>query len=209
MSPRMIPLLVALATGCASSNQTADTKDSYQLEGNGAELYEQILVPPLFAPWADDLIERVELKPGEKVLDVATGTGIVARKAAEIVGPTGSVTGLDINPVMLSVAQKAPAPAEPKIEWVEGDALKLPFPDGTFNVVFCQQALQFFPDRAQAIKEMYRVLAPGGRVAVSSWRAAEQNPYAIEFAKVVETKVDPRAGQETRSPFNWDDAAEM
>jgi ubiquinone/menaquinone biosynthesis C-methylase UbiE len=187
----------------------AEEKNEYQLEGSGPELYEQILVPPLFTPWADDLIKRAKIKPGEKILDVATGTGIVARRVAEAVGPSGAVTALDINPGMLAVAKKSPAPDKPAIEWVEGDAQKLPFPDRKFNAVFCQEAMQFFPDRKKAVREMYRVLAPGGRVALSSWRAPEHNPYGIEFAKVVEKKVSAKAAAETRSPFGWDDKEEM
>lgn len=184
-------------------------ENNYQLEGTGPELYEKILVPPLFAPYAEDLIKRVELKEGEKVLDVATGTGIVARKAAAVVGEKGAVTGLDINPGMLAVAKEADAPDAPTIEWVEGDAQKLPFKDGTFDVVFCQQALQFIPDRAKAIKEMHRVLKPGGRIAVSIWRAPGENPYGEQFAKVVSAEVSPEAGKETTSPFGWDNQEEL
>jgi ubiquinone/menaquinone biosynthesis C-methylase UbiE len=218
-------LSMLLAVGCSSSSNekapttaaaaapapsgNTDTKNEYKLEGSGPELYEKILVPPLFTPWADDLIKRADIKPGEKVLDVATGTGIVARKVAAVIGPSGSITALDINPAMLAVAKKTPAPEKPAIEWVEGDAQKLPFPDGKFNAVFCQEAMQFFPDRQKAVREMFRVLAPGGRVALASWRAAERNPYGIEFAKVVSKRVSPQAGTETRSPFGWDNKDEM
>lgn len=196
-------------SGTTPASPASETRTEYTLEGSGPELYEKILVPPLFAPWADDLVNRAHLERGDRVLDVGTGTGIVARRATAIVGPSGSVTALDISPDMLAVARKAPAPAQPIIEWIEGDALDLRFPDATFNVVLCQQALQFFPDRAQALREMFRVLAPGGRIAVSSWRSPELNPYAIEFAKVVDKQVGPEAGAETRSPFGWDNQREL
>jgi ubiquinone/menaquinone biosynthesis C-methylase UbiE len=189
--------------------EAAEARNEYKLEGSGPELYEKILVPPLFTPWADDLIRRVDIKSGEKVLDVATGTGIVARRAAAVVGPSGTVTALDINPAMLGVARKAPAPEQPAIKWVEGDALILPFGDGEFDVVMCQQAMQFFQDRKKAVHEMFRVLARGGRVALASWRAPEHNPYGIAFARVVERRVSPEAGKETRSPFAWDNGDEM
>jgi ubiquinone/menaquinone biosynthesis C-methylase UbiE len=213
-------LSLCLALGCSSStggtapdpaspSAPPEARNEYKLEGSGPELYEKILVPPLFAPWADDLISRAQLRQGQRVLDVATGTGIVARKAAAVVGPSGKVTALDINPAMLALAKTTDAPAEPAIEWVEGDAHKLPFPDKSFDVVFCQQAMQFFSDRPKAVREMYRVLVPGGRVAVASWRSPERNPYGIAFAKVVDKRVSPEAGAETRSPFGWDSQEEM
>jgi ubiquinone/menaquinone biosynthesis C-methylase UbiE len=198
---------LALLLASCGSPSSDDAADRYVLEGSGPELYEQVLVPVLFAPWADDLIRRAELEPGERVLDVATGTGIVARKAAVVVGPRGVVAGLDISEAMLETAARAPAPSLPEIEWTQGDALELPYADASFDVVFCQQALQFFPDRQRALAEMQRVLAPGGRVVVSVWRAPEHNPYALEFARAVAVRVGARAGGEARSPFAWDDPA--
>lgn len=202
---RYLSILSSFLFIASCSSTGSEGSNNYQLEGTGAELYEKILVPPLFDPWATDLIRRAGVKTGHRVLDVATGTGIVARRVAGIVGRTGSVTGLDISPGMLSVAKKSPAPDEPQIRWVEGDALELPFDDASFDVVVCQQALQFFPDRGMAIREMFRVLKPGGRVAVSVWRSVAHNPYGKAFAAAVRRRVSPAAGEEATSPFGWDD----
>src|SRR5712664_1454339 len=113
--------------------------------GSGPEIYERHMVPAIFGPWAVDLVKLAALIPGERVLDVACGTGIVARLAAERVGPMGRVIGLDLNAGMLTVARSASAGTE-NIEWREGNATALPFADKTFELVLCQQGLQFFPD---------------------------------------------------------------
>ena len=133
----------------------------WQLVDNSAQAYERYLVTAVMAAFADDLVEIV--RPGDRVLDVACGTGIVARRAA---ARGAEVVGADLNGQMLAVASAA----EPAIEWLEADAADLPFPDGAFDVVLCQQGLQFMPDPAAAVAEMRRVLAPGGRLAVSVWR---------------------------------------
>ncbi len=122
------------------------------------EVYEQALVGPLFQPWAQSLLDDVELKPGEGVLDIACGTGIVARLAKERLGPTGRVVGVDVNPQMLAVARRV----APTIDWREGDASALPLRgDEQFDVVLCQQGFQFFQDRAAAARQMRRALVRG------------------------------------------------
>jgi ubiquinone/menaquinone biosynthesis C-methylase UbiE len=138
-------------------------------------VYESILVPHLFTPWAHDLVARAEPKPGERVLDVACGTGIVVRAVLPIAGPNGRVTGVDFSPEMLAVARTR-VPGEAPVEWYEASAEALPFSDAAFDLVLCQQGLQFFPDKPGAIREFWRVLAPGGRVALSVWRTLEHNP---------------------------------
>ena len=127
------------------------------------------MVPGHMSGWAEDLLAAAELAPGERVLDVACGTGIVARSAAPRVGREGRVIGLDLTEDMLAVARARPAPAGVAIEWRQGDAAALPFPDGSCDLVCCQQGLQFMPDPRAALREMRRVLAPEGRVAVSVW----------------------------------------
>ena len=141
----------------------------------GPEVYESFLVPHLFTPWAHDLVARAEPKPGERVLDVACGTGIVVRAALPVVGPNGRVTGADLSPAMLAVARTR-VPDEAPVEWYEASAEALPFSDAAFDLVLCQQGLQFFPDKPGAIREFRRVLAPGGRVALSVWRTLQHNP---------------------------------
>src|SRR5712664_152339 len=123
--------------------------DRWNMSGSAPEIYQKYLVPALFRPWASILLNLVSPKPGDRVLDVACGTGLVTRLAAEQVGRTGKVVGLDISSGMLSVARSVPASGGPRIEWNEGDATTLPFPDSSFDLVVCQLGLQFFPDRAK------------------------------------------------------------
>jgi ubiquinone/menaquinone biosynthesis C-methylase UbiE len=129
----------------------------YTLSAQAAEFYESTFVPALFEPWAARLAGAADLRPGCAVLDVACGTGVVARAAAEIAGR--SVTGVDSNPAMLAVARRS----RPDLDWRTGDAHALPFPDSRFDRVLCQAALMFFTDPVAALREMGRV---GGRVVV-------------------------------------------
>lgn len=175
--------------------------EQWQLDGNSAEAYERYLVPPLFAPGAEALTALAELERGEQVLDVACGTGIVARRAAPQVGTDGRVVGLDVNEGMLEVARTAADDLEPVIAWHRGDALDLPFSDATFDVVFCQQGLQFISGRGAALREMHRVLAPEGRLALSVLRPIEHNPGWALLADVLEQHVGAKGGAMMRSPF--------
>ncbi|NTU50235.1 MAG: class I SAM-dependent methyltransferase [Desulfobulbaceae bacterium] len=143
---------------------------------NPAETYEQYFVPAMFLPWATILLRHAALQSGERVLDVACGTGIVAREAAPLVGAGGQMVAVDMNPALLDVARTLPAPSGATITWQEGNAMALPFPDGAFDVVLCQHGLQFIPDRAGAVREMHRVLAPGGRVLVIVLQALVRHP---------------------------------
>ena len=132
-------------------------------DGDAPENYERYFVPVIGAPLATDLVDAAALRPGERVLDVACGTGVVARLAAERVGDTGTVAGIDINPGMLAVARSV-MPAGSSIEWHESSVEEIPLPDEAFDVVLCSLGVQFFPDRLAALREMRRVLAPGGRL---------------------------------------------
>jgi SAM-dependent methyltransferase len=138
-------------------------QDAWQLAHDTAVAYEKDFVPAIFAQWPPVLAEIADIKPGDQVLDVACGTGVLAREAASRVGPTGRVTGLDLNEGMLAVARRL----RPEIDWRQGDAAKLPFEGSAFEVVVSQFALMFFPDRVSALREMWRVLAPCGRLAVA------------------------------------------
>jgi ubiquinone/menaquinone biosynthesis C-methylase UbiE len=148
------------------------TKEQWQLSDDAAELYERYVARYILAPWAPGLIDLAHVGRGERVLDLACGTGVVARRAAERAGPTGSITGVDLNPGMLAVARSLPAPPGARVEWIERNAVDTGLPAGSFDVVLCQQGLQFFPDKAAALREVWRVLVPGGRTAISVWRTA-------------------------------------
>src|SRR5437667_1692341 len=121
-----------------------------------AEIYDRHMVPAMLASWVPALLDLVTLKPGERVLDVACGTGVVARQAASRAGAGGQVVGLDLNGDMLALARAL----GPAVEWREGNAMTLPFAASAFDVVVCQQGLQFFPDCGQALREAHRVLVP-------------------------------------------------
>jgi ubiquinone/menaquinone biosynthesis C-methylase UbiE len=134
--------------------------------GSAPENYEQFFVPVIAAPLATELIDTAALGLGERVLDVACGTGVVARLAAERVGATGTVAGIDLNPGMLAVARSVTHPSV-AIEWHDTSAEAIPLPDEAFDVVLCQMGLQFVADKLAALREMQRVLAPGGRLIIN------------------------------------------
>ena len=137
-----------------------------QYGGTAPVNYQRYFVPAIGGPLAADLIEEAALRPGERALDVACGTGVVARLAAERVGPGGTLAALDVNPAMLSEARSIPSSGA-AIQWYETSAEAMPFPDDAFDVVLCQLGLQFVADKKAALSEMRRVLVPGGRVLVS------------------------------------------
>ena len=161
-----------------------DPQQGWQLEEGSAEAYERYLVPLLFAPGAEYLIELAGLGTGERVLDVACGTGIVARHAAQRVGSGARVVGLDINEGMLEVARKVSADIYPAIGWQQGDATDMPL-----------------PDRPTALGEMNRVLVQNGRLVLSALRSIEHNPGYRLLAEALERHVGPDAGAMMRSPF--------
>lgn len=130
------------------------------------ENYERYFVQAIGRPIAEDLIRLADVQSGEKVLDVACGTGIVTRLAAEKTGPSGSITGLDKNPGMLAVARSV-VDTEVPVDWHEAGAEEMPLPDKAFDVVFCQAGLQFVEDKPAALNEMNRVLADPGRVYIN------------------------------------------
>jgi ubiquinone/menaquinone biosynthesis C-methylase UbiE len=171
--------------------------EQWQLRGNAAELYERYVVPYLLGPWALGLVELAALQSGERVLDLACGTGVVARLAAAQVGPTGHVTGLDLNAGMLAVARSLPPPPGTSITWVEGSAVAMDLPDAAFDVIVCQQGLQFFPDQPTALREMHRVLVPGGRMLLSVWKSA--GPYNIAVGDALERHVDAETATRYRA----------
>jgi ubiquinone/menaquinone biosynthesis C-methylase UbiE len=172
-----------------------------QPAGSPAEIYERHMVPAIFASWAPALLDLVMLKPGERVLDVACGTGVVARQAASRVG-AGQVVGLDLNSEMLALARVL----GPAVEWHEGNAMALPFATSAFDVVVCQQGFQFFPDSGQALREAHRVLVPSGRFAVAVWCAIESSPGYHALARGLERHVGTEAAGLMRAVYRLGDA---
>lgn len=183
--------------------------DGWQLGDSGPEAYERYLVPELFAPWAERLVERADLRPNDRVLDVGCGTGIVARRAARRIGDDGSVVGIDLNKGMLDVARATSSERQPAIEWRQGDATDLHFAEGSFDVVFCQQVLQFVPEPKAALREMHRVLAPGGRLVMGVLRSLESNHAYAVLADSLAEHVSDEAAAMMRSPFPVWDATDL
>ena len=182
----------------------------WQVAGSAPEVYERDLVPAVFGPWAPILIGLAPPNLGDRIIDIACGTGIVARIAAARVGPTGAVAGVDLNPGMLDVARslKTTDAAAP-VQWHEASADKLPFPDGSFDIGYCQLGLQFFADRAAALREMRRVLSTKGRLAVMVWCGIQESPGFEAFAEMMERNVGPAAATIMRAPFGLADANEL
>jgi SAM-dependent methyltransferase len=171
--------------------------------GTAAENYQRHFVPAIAEPVSAGLLGTAALRPGERVLDVACGTGVVARHAAEQVGPTGTVTAIDLSPDMIDVARATPAPATPPIDWHVGDATSLPFPDSSYDVVLCQMGLMFIEDRNAAVAEMHRVLAPGGRVVVGT--PGEIQPPFIVLEQAIVEHINADLGGFVRAVFSMHD----
>lgn len=169
------------------------TKEELQA-GRG---YEGLFVPALFAPWTGHLVDGGALSKGAHVLDIACGTGVLARAALERTGNSGRVAGLDPAPGMIAAAMEV----EPKIEWVLGSAEDLPFSDGSFDCVVSQFGMMFFQNKVKAASEMYRVAKPGGKLAVAVWHSIDQNPAYCDIVSVLEEHVSPEAANSVRVPF--------
>lgn len=175
----------------------------------GPETYDAELVPRIFRPWAKRLVAAADLMAGERVLDVACGSGIVARLAAAEVGPGGTVVGVDINPGMLEVARRQAQGSGGGIEFIEGNAEALPLPDSSVDAVFCQQGLQFVEDRPAAVRELGRVLTPRGRAVCVIWRGMEHHQAMQDLNPVLARHLSPDALEGSDAPFWLGDVDEV
>jgi ubiquinone/menaquinone biosynthesis C-methylase UbiE len=184
----------------------------WQVAGNAAETYEQALVPAVFAPWAPLVVALADPQPGDRVLDIACGTGVVTRLAAQHVKRTGKVTGLDLNPGMLAFAASLTAPDAPTnapITWLEASATHMPLDDAVYDIAYCQLGLQFFPDRPAAIREMYRVLVSGGRLGLMVWQGIHHAPGFEALAVALARSVSSEAAGIMRAPFTLAEAEQL
>lgn len=163
-------------------------QSGWQLSGKGPEAYEQYIVPAWMGEWAQDLVDVSGIQVGQCVLDVGCGTGVVTRAIARLIGPSGKVVGFDVNDAMLQMARHfAAQEGLGVITWQQGDAAAMPFPEESYDAVLCQQGLQYFPDCAAALREMGRILMPGGRLALSVWRALERHPFFVALVNALES----------------------
>jgi ubiquinone/menaquinone biosynthesis C-methylase UbiE len=170
-----------------------------------AQVYDELFVPALFAQWGPVMAAAAGVRAGDRVLDVACGTGALTVAVADRVGPSGSVVGLDANPEMLAVARRKPVP----VEWLEGRAEALPLPDLSFDAVVSQFAFMFFEDRPAALREMMRVLRPAGRLAVAVCDAVENSPGYAAFAALLDRLFGRRIGDAFRAPFVLGDSERL
>lgn len=179
----------------------------WQISGKGPRNYELFAVGRHLGALAQRFVEQAPLRPGARVLDVACGTGIVARLAAPKVAPSGQVVGLDINAGMLEVAQKVSLREGLTIVWKQGNATALPFADSEFEFALCQQGLQFISDRIRALREMRRVLAPGGRIGLNV--SGAPNQFQVALAEGLSEFVDADVANASLAPFAMRDPAEL
>jgi SAM-dependent methyltransferase len=170
---------------------------SLQSLTEAAQGYESLFVPALFGQWAGRVADAANLRPGEQALDVACGTGVLAREALKRVGDTGYVAAIDPGPGMLAIAKEY----EAGVDWREGVAENLPFPGQSFDAVLCQFGLMFFHDRAKSIAEMLRVARPGGRLAVAVWDSIENIPAYSAELDLIERMAGKEAAEAVRVPF--------
>lgn len=206
-----------------NDNTTIWTKYGVDNEGarnnTAAEIYEQRLVPAMFEPFARDLIRLCNISRSDSILDVACGTGIVSRLAIDYLDVTlGKVVGVDINPMMLNVARHRSAGKD--IDWKEGSAISLPFPNEFFDVVVCQQGLQFFPDRLKALREMNRVLVGAtrnrgdkdcgyGRLVLSVWTSIKDSPGFSILERLLQETISHEVATIMQLPHSLSNTSEL
>lgn len=179
--------------------------ETWQVSDDAALVYERDFVPAIFSRWPAHVIQAADVRGGDRVLDVGCGTGVLTRAVASRVGTTGRVTGIDLNPGMLTVARRS----HPEIDWRQGDAGRLPFGDSQFDAVVSQFALMYFPEREGALREMWRVLAPGGHLAVAVWAPLERSTgYAI-LTEIAERRTNTQAAAVLKAPFVLGDSARL
>jgi ubiquinone/menaquinone biosynthesis C-methylase UbiE len=180
-------------------------RERWQVSTDAAEVYESCFVPAIFGAWAGPVADAAGIRAGDRVLDVGCGTGVLAREALRRVGQQGQVAGVDLNEGMLAVAARS----EPNVEWRQGDAASIPFEDAEFDAVVSQFALMYFPDRVASLREMWRTLAPGGRLAVAAWASIDHAPGFQVLVDVAARQCGREAADVLAAPFVLGDPAEL
>lgn len=176
-------------------------RETFQLGSNAAAVYEDQKVPAIFGPLAEATLDVVSLNSHDVILDVACGTGIVARTARRRLGPSPRIVGVDLNEGMIGTARTLPDDASQSCEWHVADVTKMPFDPETFSVAFCQQGIQFFPDEIAALREIRRVLHPNGRIALSVWSGP--NDLFKAMATALSQHIDDETGLRSLAPFTY------
>ena len=182
-------------------------QDTFQLEGSAAQVYEEQKVPAMFAPLARATLDAFNVEDEDAVLDVACGTGVLARTVRDRCGSRVRIAGVDLNDGMIATARLVTEDFDPPIRWEVADATKTPFKDEEFTVVFCQQGIQFFPDDQAAVIEMRRLLRENGRVAITVW--AGVSPFFRALADAIERHVDTGTAEQSLAPFSYNGAERL
>lgn len=181
----------------------------WQLCKGGPEAFEKYVVPAFGDVWAQDIVKRAALRKGDRILDVGCGTGIVARYAYKSLGDSVHITGVDVNDIALDKAREISALNAAPIEWKQADVTALPFSNAKFDVLLCQQGLQYFPDRSRALKEINRVLVNEGRIVFSVWRPIEFSPFYFTLHKVLEEYINREAASILASAYTLSDPIQV
>jgi ubiquinone/menaquinone biosynthesis C-methylase UbiE len=178
-----------------------------KLDTSAAQAYEAVLVPPVFRPWAELMVREAGIGEGARALDVACGTGIVARSAARASGASGRSTGIDIDPAMIEVARATSIREGVQVEYHCAPGTQLPFEPESFDAAFCQQGLQYFPDKRQGLAELRRVMRPTGILVVTTWTEMQDNAGHWAMISALERRhID---AQDLRKPFASSDPVSL
>lgn len=180
---------------------TADK--TFHLSTTAAEGYEAQKVPSFFAPLARVTMDAVSLPESADVIDVACGTGVVVKTVSERLAGRGRIVGTDLNPAMIEIARQTMPPTDHTVEWFACDVTALPFEDGEFDVAFCQQGLQFFPDKPKALSEIARVVRPDGRLYLSCWRA--ESPLFQAVSASLKARINEETARQALTPYAFRD----
>jgi ubiquinone/menaquinone biosynthesis C-methylase UbiE len=179
-------------------------KNQFHLSSSAAQSYARQKVPAIFGPMAEATLDAISLPNSAQVLDVACGTGAVARAVGLRLSEPSQIVGADLNPAMIEIARLESPEGPHTFRWVDAPAESMPFDDATFDLVFCQQGLQFFPDKPAALDEIRRVICPGGRLVLTCWAAIP--PFFLVVADVLRRHIDEVAATKAIGPFVWNDA---
>jgi len=173
----------------------------FQLEGNAAVLYEAQKVPSMFAPLADATIDAITISKDDTIIDLACGTGVLARKVRSKLGSHTRIVGADLNESMIQVAKSLNDSGSEPCEWQIADVCDLPYEDGTFSLVMCQQGVQYFPDKVRAMREVRRVLNEEGRISLTVW--CENSIFIQSVSERLSENVSKEVGRKALAPFSY------
>jgi ubiquinone/menaquinone biosynthesis C-methylase UbiE len=180
-----------------------NNKNTFHLSAAAVDIYENQKVPAMFKPLAKATLEKFNPSGSVDVLDVACGTGVVSRLLSEKLVEPSRIVGTDLNPAMVEVAKRQTPASIHNLEWFAADVAELPFGDGEFDVVFCQQGLQFFPDRLSALREIRRVLKGEGYLILTCWRSV--SPLFQSISNSLRVRLSEGAAKQAVAPFGFRD----